>query len=186
MKKRTISKKVVAIKLLLIVLIGTLLGVSCFFSPAIENALGIGVAPQGSSYADITKIKQDDLVIHYLSVGQGDCTFICLPDGTNMMIDASLSSKADYIIDYVKDLGVTQIDYFILTHSDSDHSGGAKKVFDAFKIKNVYRPFEIAMDSKNKTVSYKDDLLGSYYTSHTSGKYSLVTTNVYRDFITAA
>ena len=186
MKKRTISKKVVAIKLLLIVLIGTLLGVSCFFSSAIENALGIGVAPQGSSYADITKIKQDDLVIHYLSVGQGDCTFICLPDGTNMMIDASLSSKADDIIDYVKDLGVTQIDYFILTHSDSDHSGGAKKVFDAFEIKNVYRPFEIAMDKNDDSAPYADEKLASYYTGHLSEKYSLVTTNVYRNFISSA
>ena len=186
MRKKTASKKVIAFKLILIVLLGAILGVSCFFSAKIENVLGIGKKEETSYYSDKALIKADDMTIHYLDVGQGDCTFICLPDGTNMMIDASLSSKADHIIEYVKALGVSQIDYFILTHSDSDHCGGAKKVFDAFEIKNIYRPFEIAMDSEDGTVPFEEEKLGSYYNSHKDEVYSLVTTNVYRNFISAA
>lgn len=186
MKKKIPSKKVIALKLILIVLIGVILGASCFFSAKIETALGIGYKESKTYYSDTAEMIDDDLTIHYIDVGQGDCTFICLPDGTTMMIDASLSNKAGHIIDYVKALGVSQIDYFILTHSDSDHCGGSKKVFDAFEIKNVYRPFEIAMDSSDDSVPYLEEKLGSYYTSHTTGKYSLVTTNVYRNFIAAA
>ena len=186
MRKRILNKKVIAFKLILIIVIGAILGVSCLFSAKIENALGIGCKETTTYHIENKEEIVDDLTIHYLDVGQGDCTFICFPDGSNMMIDASLSSKANHIIDYVKALGVTQIDYFILTHSDNDHCGGAAKVFDAFEIKNIYRPFEIAMSANDDTVPYKDEKLGSYYTSHKNEKYSLVTTEVYRKFITAA
>ena len=184
-KQKTISKKVFALKLILIVLIGLILGSSCFFSAKIESALGIGSGVKSTYYADKSKVVVDDLTIHYLDVGQGDCTFIVLPDKTTIMIDASLSSKADRIIEYVRDLGFSQIDHFILTHSDKDHCGGAKKIFDAFEIKNIYRPFEIAMEKGENSVPYANEPLGSFYINHSSEKFSLVSTDVYRNFIDA-
>lgn len=139
--KNQFNKKVFLGKFILIILLGVICGVSCLFSSQIETALGIG--DKSASFSAKEDIV-DGLKVHYLDVGQGDCTFIEFPDDTTMMIDASIASYSEHIIKYVQDLGVSKIDYFVLTHSDNDHVGGAKAVFDAFEIVNVYRPFQIA------------------------------------------
>lgn len=191
--KKQFNKKVFLTKFVLILVLGIILGVSCLFSPQIEKALGIG--NKASSLAT-KKDVVDDLKIHYLDVGQGDCTFIEFPDDTTMMIDASIGSKAEHIIEYVQDLGVSKIDYFILTHSDNDHAGGTKKVFEAFEIVNIYRPFQVAiqsngtpidedplkdyceMTSASKTASYQNFIRATYSETYTSGSETL-SSNVY-------
>lgn len=87
---------------------------------------------------------QNDFEIHYLDIGQGDCTFIRFPDNTTMLIDAGISSSGDKICTYLKDIfvqeGLDEIDYFLLTHQDSDHVGGASDVFDKFQVNCLFRP----------------------------------------------
>jgi len=179
--KRAFDKKVFLIKFILILTLGIALGVSCLFSSQIEAFLHIG--KKSSSFSAKEVLKEEDLQIHYLDVGQADCTFIMLPEGTSIMIDAGLSQSADHVIDYVKALGVSQIDHFILTHSDNDHVGGAKKIFDAFEIVNIYRPFQIARTKEGG--DYADEKL-TEYVEFFGGALSTVKTEVYRKFITAA
>lgn len=157
--KKQFNKKVFLTKFVLILFLGIVLGASCLFSDKIELALGIG--SKSSSISAKEEIV-DGLKIHYLDVGQGDCTFIEFPDDTTMMIDSSIASYSEHIIEYVQDLGVTQIDYFVLTHSDNDHVGGAKAVFEAFEIKNVYRPFQVAVKSKTDQTPIDEEPLDSY------------------------
>ena len=153
--KKEFNKKVFLTKFILIVVLGIIMGVSCLFSSQIETALGIG---NKSASMSAKEEIVDGLKVHYLDVGQGDCTFIQFPDNTTMMIDASIASYSSHIIEYVQDLGVSQIDYFVLTHSDNDHVGGAKAVFDAFEIVNVYRPFQIAVKKVgNETNAIDED-----------------------------
>lgn len=175
--KKNFNKRVVIGKLILIVIIGALLGVSCIFSSQIESLLHIG--GNSTNYASYKSISQDDLKIHYLDVGQSDCTFIEFPDGKNMMIDAGIPAEAEHIINYVKNLGISQIDYFILTHSDNDHVGGAKDVFEAFEIVNVYRPFQISTKATNEM------LLSYYNTYKDSLEFNVIDTKVYGNFIDA-
>ena len=183
MKKKTFNKKVFITKLILILAVGVILGISCIFSPAIEKFLGIG--SKSSSYVSSEQISNNDMKIHFLDVGQADCTFIELPDGKNIMIDAGLSTSAKHIIEYVDSLGVSQIDYFILTHPDNDHVGGAKKIFEHFEIKNIIRPFSISVDSKtNLPTEYEK--LGVYYTDIYQSTCNVITTNVYATFIQKA
>lgn len=182
MAKKEISKKVVAIKLILIVVLGLILGISCLFSKQIEDALKIG--DKTGNYVSSDVIESSDLVVHYINVGQGDCTLIELPDGTTMMIDAGTTSSAKHIINYVKRLDISTIDYFILTHSDSDHSGGAKNVFESFEIKNVYRPFQISIDKISCEPIANEDL-GVYYTDIYESTCNYVDTKVYQNFVNA-
>lgn len=180
MARKEFNKKVFAGKLVVIIFLGILLGISCLFSSSIEKALGIGYKDSG--YSSIEEIKDSNLTLHYMDVGQGDATFISLPDGTNMLIDAGTSSAGKHVVAYIESLGVTQIDYFILTHSDSDHAGGAKRVFDAFEIKNVYRPFQISIDKSGNPTKY--EMLGDYYEA--GNNCNIVSTATYEKFITAA
>ena len=80
------------------------------------------------------------LVSHYIDVGQGDCSFIELPDGTTMLIDAGVTDMADSIANYIRNLGYDRIDYVVATHPHSDHIGGMRRVINQFDVGSVYMP----------------------------------------------
>lgn len=85
--------------------------------------------------------KPGTLDIHLISTGNGENTYVVMPDGTTMLIDAGQSlydciipemTPAKIIADYVKHFskGLPRngvIDYFMLTHFHSDHMGRKEK-----------------------------------------------------------
>lgn len=83
---------------------------------------------------------QDKLIVHFIDVGQGDCEFIELPDGECMLIDSGEKECADTVIDEIKTLGYTTIDYVVATHPHTDHIGAMSAVIDAFDVENIYMP----------------------------------------------
>lgn len=80
------------------------------------------------------------LTVHFLNVGQGDSEFIVLPDGKSMLIDAGKADYADTVVNYIKNLGYSKIDYLIATHPHADHIGGMTKVIQSFDIGSLYMP----------------------------------------------
>lgn len=84
--------------------------------------------------------NNNDLIVHFIDVGQGDSEFIQLPNGTNMLIDAGETDKGQVVCDYLKSLGVNTINYVVATHPHSDHIGGFGDVFDNFNVQTVYMP----------------------------------------------
>lgn len=94
-------------------------------------------------------------VIHFLSVNEGDCTWIQHLSGHNTVIDISAaklinleseSASGNYHqkdfpvnpIDYLNDYGVKIIFRFILTHPDMDHMDGIKALFNKFDVLNFW------------------------------------------------
>ncbi|MCP4633494.1 MAG: T9SS type A sorting domain-containing protein [candidate division Zixibacteria bacterium] len=65
-----------------------------------------------------------DLEIHCIDVGQGDCTLIISPSGQTMLVDAAEYGEASNIKSYVNGLGIYSIDYFVPSHYHADHIGG--------------------------------------------------------------
>lgn len=78
------------------------------------------------------------LVSHYIDVGQGDSTFIELPDGRTMLIDAGVTDTGDSIAEYIKKLGYSKIDFVVATHPHSDHIGGMRKVINQMDVGEIY------------------------------------------------
>lgn len=80
--------------------------------------------------------------VHYVDVGEGDCIFIRLPDNKNVLIDCANDSEElfEVISTLLDDYGVKTLDYFILTHPDSDHVGNAKAILENFTVGLVYHP----------------------------------------------
>ena len=78
------------------------------------------------------------LTVHYLDVGQSDCTFVEVGGEYTLMIDASDEEHSSRIVRYVKELGYDSIDLLVLTHPHSDHIGGAPAVIDALSPELVY------------------------------------------------
>lgn len=68
----------------------------------------------------------------------GDGMVIILPDEKVMMIDSFDSEGQEQLIDFLKDLSITKIDYFFATHNHMDHIGGVPAILDTFPVDHYY------------------------------------------------
>ena len=77
--------------------------------------------------------------ITMLDVGQGEAIFIETETGSTYLIDGGstdIKKVGEYrIIPFLLSQGVDQIDYSIITHSDSDHISGVLEILQSSKIK---------------------------------------------------
>lgn len=89
---------------------------------------------------DMTLNSEGNLIVHYIDVGQGDSTFIELPNKETMLIDAGEKSESEKVINYINELGYETINYVVGTHPHSDHIGGLEEVIKTFNIGSIYMP----------------------------------------------
>ena len=82
--------------------------------------------------------------ITLLDVGQGDSILIRYPyNQGNVLIDSGGLTNSDYSISinktipYLKSIGISNLDYLILTHGDYDHMGEAISLVNNFKVEKV-------------------------------------------------
>lgn len=88
--------------------------------------------------------------VHYIDVGQGDCTLIkCGAEA--MLIDGGDNSKGTQIQSYLQKQGIDKLNYVIATHPDSDHIGGLDVIVYKFECETIIMP-DMEKDSK----TYKD------------------------------
>jgi beta-lactamase superfamily II metal-dependent hydrolase len=92
-------------------------------------------------------VPDGDMAVHFLDVGQGDCSLIVMPNGKTVLIDASIKDEGDNIAQYLKNQRISRIDCFVLTHPHADHIGGAQKVVECFSIGKVVMP-DVETDTK--------------------------------------
>lgn len=69
----------------------------------------------------------------------GDSCLIVFPNGENMLIDTGISNIYPTLRDWLHEQGVTRIDYLMLTHPHSDHTGAVMAgMLDDFEIGTMY------------------------------------------------
>lgn len=95
--------------------------------------------------------KNTNLTVHYIDVGQGDAVLLQTPTGENMLIDAGPGSSEQRLISYLEKVNVDTLDYFILTHPDEDHIGGADLVLAQYAVDAVIMP-----DCEKDTKAYRN------------------------------
>ena len=94
----------------------------------------------------LPKWQEGYMDIHTIATGRGDATFIVMPDGTTLMIDAGDNGKlkdkqhpdttkragewqAIYMRHFMKDLpGNGKVDYAMITHFHDDHMGSIRQM----------------------------------------------------------
>ncbi len=81
----------------------------------------------------------DLLEIYYLNVGEADSTYIHYKD-YDLLIDAGNTVDGKNIVNYLKELGVEELDYVFATHAHEDHMGGMHWIIYKFKVNNFYMP----------------------------------------------
>ena len=98
-----------------------------------------------------------DLQIHFLDVGQGDCTIV-LCDGESMVIDGGPARASSFVYSYIRNtLELQHIDYVVSTHPHLDHVYGLSSVLNAAPVDLVLTPV-LEWDSKafNSMVKYAE------------------------------
>lgn len=72
-----------------------------------------------------------ELTVWMLDVGQGDSLLIKSPAGKYMLIDGGPGENADQTLKQIKQLGVKEIDWLIVSHGHEDHVGGLAAILKA-------------------------------------------------------
>lgn len=120
-------KRIHSISILIITLMICLLFTSC-----------AGITDE----TDVT--TSDELIVHYIDVGQGDSILIQFPEDKVALIDGGTREAGDKLVSYIESLGLKRIDYLIATHPHEDHIGGLPAVIRNFEIGKVFMPNKTA------------------------------------------
>jgi beta-lactamase superfamily II metal-dependent hydrolase len=81
--------------------------------------------------------RQETLDVYYLDMEGGGGTLVVSPSGGSLLIDAGFPElrDAERILAVAKQIGLTQIDYFVATHFHSDHIGGVASLVGKLPIR---------------------------------------------------
>lgn len=105
------------------------------------------------------------LQIHYMDVGQGDGAILISPDGETVLFDNGVNNQCEGPVEYLRSLGISKIDYMIISHYHADHLGCTAEVLDEFPLQkhsydrpgaynsDSYRRYVDAVGAKRKHVS---------------------------------
>ena len=96
---------------------------------------------ESAKIEEVDKIVADynDLQIYFMDVGQADCILI-RNQNKNMLIDAGNNADGQKLVNYFKQIGITEFEYVIGTHPHEDHIGGLDDIINSFNIKNILLP----------------------------------------------
>lgn len=120
------------------------------FVAAFFISYGWNIKYPATNRDSVSDVKDGILEVHYIDVGQGDCTLIKCGD-KSMLIDAGDNDKGTLIQNYLQKQGISRLDYVIATHPDSDHIGSMDVILYKFPCDTV-----IMTDVKRDTRTYRD------------------------------
>ena len=105
-------------------------------------ALTASATPEPSQAAGSaqTPAANAGLLVTFLDVGQGDCTFLRSPSGKTMLVDGGPDGSFPVIDKYLTSLGVVGLDVVMASHVHADHIGGLISVVDTYPIGDFYYP----------------------------------------------
>lgn len=86
-------------------------------------------------------VSDDELNIHILNVGKADAIIIESPE-VSILVDTGTADMASTVGDYLKKRDIDTLDAVLISHGDSDHSGGLGYISDSFSVGElVHSPY---------------------------------------------
>ena len=88
------------------------------------------------TYQDSHLVKRPNdlnLEVHFIDIGQGDATLIVYDD-FHILIDGGNNGSEAKLLNYLKKVGVDDIEILVATHPDSDHIGGLAEVMAEYRV----------------------------------------------------
>lgn len=97
-----------------------------------DGADDTGCAGACSAHCACPATSASDLEIHVIDVGQGDGILVVSPDGYTMLVDAGTGAQDATIAAYMASIGITGLDYTLVSHMDADHVGGMDGILQTY------------------------------------------------------
>lgn len=157
------NKEIITIISFLIVLVAAIISGEVFLKTDKKSE-----AVQQVSINNFTDILEVD----FIDVGQAD-SILVMNKNESMLIDAGNNENGKDVVEFIKNKGITKINYLIGTHPHADHIGGLDDVINSdLEIENVFMPkiqtntrtFEDVLDAlKNKNLKVTEPKKGDNF-----------------------
>lgn len=132
-QKKQLSKTIVTIALLLIA------AVVAINQVGESNSSNTETQSNGQNSSSEVQKLQGELKLTMIDCGQAD-SFLLEQNGNTCLVDCGTRSTGKDVVKYLKDKGITKIDYLFGTHPHDDHMGGMYDVITNFEIGKVILP----------------------------------------------
>ena len=109
-----------------------------FMKENLNNSKKVNLKDNINNYkfADVD-LNNEDFNVLFMYVGQADSTLVKYKNKI-MLIDAGNNEDGKNIVKFLKDKGISKLDYIVGTHYDEDHIGGLDDIIENFDIGKFY------------------------------------------------
>jgi beta-lactamase superfamily II metal-dependent hydrolase len=120
------------------------------------------------------------LDIYFIDVEAGNATLIVSPSGQSMLIDGGTPNQAGRSIAVIKQAGLKQIDYEMVTHFHMDHFGAVAAISKQVPIANwvdhgaAVEAYKSEEWKQQHVLRFSDEAYDSYLKARESGKHIVV------------
>lgn len=92
-----------------------------------------------SGLRNTQQASADKMYVSFIDVGQGNCTLLRC-GGKAILVDSGEVGAAQTVINYIKNLGIDELNCVLVTHPHTDHMGAMTKILYEFKIDDLIMP----------------------------------------------
>lgn len=104
-----------------------------------KNFIPIDKVFEESGLRNTQQSSADKMYVSFIDVGQGNCTLLRC-GGKAILVDSGEVGAAQTVINYIKNLGIDELNCVLVTHPHTDHMGAMTKILYEFKIDDLIMP----------------------------------------------
>ncbi len=130
-RRKSINSKIITVAAVLLVAV-----LSLFLT---KNFIPIDKVFEESGLRNTQQASADKMYVSFIDVGQGNCTLLRC-GGKAILVDSGEVGAAQTVINYIKNLGIDELNCVLVTHPHTDHMGAMTKILYEFKIDDLIMP----------------------------------------------
>lgn len=130
-RRKSINSKIITVTAVLLVAV-----LSLFLT---KNFIPIDKVFEESGLRNTQQASADKMYVSFIDVGQGNCTLLRC-GGKAILVDSGEVGAAQTVINYIKNLGIDELNCVLVTHPHTDHMGAMTKILYEFKIDDLIMP----------------------------------------------
>lgn len=130
-RRKSINSKIITVAAVLLVAV-----LSLFLT---KTFIPIDKVFEESGLRNTQQASADKMYVSFIDVGQGNCTLLRC-GGKAILVDSGEVGAAQTVINYIKNLGIDELNCVLVTHPHTDHMGAMTKILYEFKIDDLIMP----------------------------------------------
>jgi competence protein ComEC len=100
-----------------------------------------------------------NMTVEFIGLKAGEATLVRVQNGPTLLIDTGHPQSRESLINFLRNEGITEVDYLILTHFDDNFAGNADAVMESVSVQNVVVPALLKEYIISKSWNYPSKIL---------------------------